>query len=116
MNTNHYNILFVGRDLRNCLADRVPADNRRNGFQFVCLPGASELWYYLDQQAVMPQLLLLDIDLPDHRGLEVLETLRDHPVYQTIDTVVCTSLDDPEWEAMCRQAGANQILLKREIN
>ena len=59
----------------------------------------------------MPDVLLLDLTLPDGDGLEVLRTLaaegRAVPA-----PVALTGHDDPETEARCRAAGCVAVLVK----
>jgi chemotaxis family two-component system response regulator Rcp1 len=60
-----------------------------------------------DQQ---PCVILLDLHLPKHSGLEVLSALRQSPVMGHIHVVVTTGLASPQEEADLRRLGARYRL------
>lgn len=59
-----------------------------------------------------PNLVLLDLNLPDHDGLEVLETITDEPTLRRLPTVVLTSSDATDDIARCYDAHASAYLTK----
>jgi CheY-like chemotaxis protein len=61
--------------------------------------------------AEVPELLLLDVTLPDGEGLEVLERLRAAGRLPRV-TVALTGHDDEALAARCRAAGCRDVLLK----
>ena len=58
-----------------------------------------------------PDLMLLDVTLPDGDGLGVLEILRDTPALPAV-TVALTGHDDSLTVQRCRAAGCREVLLK----
>lgn len=62
--------------------------------------------------ARMPDLVLLDLRLPERSGLEVLEALRADPRTRRLPVVVCTSSEDPRDRAACERLGALAVLSK----
>lgn len=58
-----------------------------------------------------PDLMLLDVTLPDGDGLSVLELLRDSPGLPGV-TVALTGHDDSLTVQRCRAAGCREVLLK----
>ncbi len=46
--------------------------------------------------AIYPDLILLDINLPRKSGHEVLETLKTHPINRSIPVIILTSSQAPE--------------------
>ena len=58
-----------------------------------------------------PDLMLLDVTLPDGDGLSVLEMLADTPDAPTV-TVALTGHDDELTVDRCRAAGCRDVLLK----
>ena len=60
-----------------------------------------------------PDLILLDLYLPDHHGLEVLKRLR-HPASEAsdVDVIVITAANDPASVRSAMQCGAVHYLLK----
>ncbi|QSW97935.1 response regulator [Haloterrigena alkaliphila] len=59
-----------------------------------------------------PNLVLLDLNLPDHDGLEVLETINAEPTLRRLPTVVLTSSDATDDIARCYDANASAYLTK----
>ena len=58
-----------------------------------------------------PDLMLLDISLPDGSGLEVLDTLRKRGVTPRA-TLAMTGHNDAESRRKCIEAGCAEVLLK----
>ncbi len=58
-----------------------------------------------------PDLLLLDLTLPDGNGLEVLKALSDSGI-QPRASVALTGRDDPESMKRCADAGVTAVMLK----
>jgi len=59
-----------------------------------------------------PQLLLLDLDLPDMSGLATLRALRALPGLAAVPAVFLTAACRPELEVELRAAGAEEVLRK----
>ena len=59
-----------------------------------------------------PDLLVLDLMLPDLGGLEVLEALKGDPATKAIPVVALTSRTDEDTYAQARRLGANAFLTK----
>ena len=68
-----------------------------------------ELW---DVGGQIPVVILLDIKLPKVDGLEVLKTLKSHPVYHTIPVVILTSSGDDRDISQAYKLGANSYIIK----
>jgi diguanylate cyclase (GGDEF)-like protein len=60
-----------------------------------------------------PDLILLDLTLPDARGLDTLHRLRER--FTFVPVVLLTAVEDPEIEATALQAGAQDFLGKDEL-
>jgi diguanylate cyclase (GGDEF)-like protein len=60
-----------------------------------------------------PDLILLDLTLPDGRGLETLQRLRER--FAFVPVVLLTAIEDPDIEATALQAGAQDFLGKDEL-
>ncbi len=63
-------------------------------------------------RAQLPDLILLDLHLPDMPGLEVLQRLRRNPETQTIPVVVVSADATPEHIAQLLAAGAQSYVTK----
>src|SRR6185369_17320578 len=59
-----------------------------------------------------PDLILLDLGLPDMSGNAVIAHLKQEPSTQDIPIVVCTADDREETAEACRAAGCIDVLLK----
>jgi CheY-like chemotaxis protein len=62
--------------------------------------------------APLPQLVLLDLQLPRMDGLEVLRGIRGNARTCIVPVVVLTSSNDPRQLAQCYQHGANSCVLR----
>jgi adenylate cyclase len=63
-------------------------------------------------EAEPPDLILLDIVMPDMSGYEVCRTLRDNPATATLPVVLVTALDPGEERVKGLEAGADDFLTK----
>ena len=59
-----------------------------------------------------PALMLLDLNMPDMHGIEVLTFLRRHPSYKTLPVIVLTTRGDESSREAAMHAGATLYLTK----
>lgn len=59
-----------------------------------------------------PDLILLDLNMPDMDGFEVIERLQSHPSYSNIPVIFLTANQDPQSEAKCLETGAIDFVSK----
>ncbi|MCR5468465.1 MAG: diguanylate cyclase, partial [Lachnospiraceae bacterium] len=57
-------------------------------------------------------LVLLDIDMPEMNGYEVLDEIKKNPLWQKIPIIFLTGLSAPEIEAECLARGADDFITK----
>ena len=57
-------------------------------------------------------LMVLDLNMPDMHGLEVLQFVRRHPAYRTLPVIVLTTRGDDASREAALAAGANVYLTK----
>lgn len=62
--------------------------------------------------ADLPDLIYLDLGLPEMHGLDVLEQLRAGPTTAGIPVVILTNYSEPELVARGRELGAHDYLIK----
>ena len=67
----------------------------------------------IEQLALGPiQLMVLDLNMPDMHGLEVLGFVRANQKFQQLPVLVLTTRDDPSSRTAAMQAGATSYLTK----
>lgn len=76
----------------------------------------TEVFEALRQEETLPvhqlKLIILDLNLPRHDGIEILQRLRDTEQLNTIPVVVLTSSDSPRDRIVASQLGATRYLRK----
>jgi CheY-like chemotaxis protein len=65
------------------------------------------------EDSALPDLILLDVQVPRRDGFEVLRWLRQHPVYRRRRVMMLTSSDDPGDIRRAQTLGADQFLTKK---
>ncbi len=65
---------------------------------------------YLEKK--IPDLILLDINMPGMDGFEVMERLQNDETYKQIPVIFLTADDDSETETRCFRAGAHDFVRK----
>ena len=84
----------------------------RNGFDVIAVDGGSDALAYLAQDT--PSLILLDLDMDDMNGWEVLTMLRRHPSFGKFKVVVVTGAQGavPKWAGHLRKPFRIDALLE----
>lgn len=62
--------------------------------------------------AAPPDLVVLDIMMPDMNGMEVFKKMKTHPAVATIPVIFLTALDERKYIRAALLAGANRYLTK----
>jgi two-component system, chemotaxis family, chemotaxis protein CheY len=57
-------------------------------------------------------LVILDLNMPDMHGMEVLQFIKNHTIYKSIPVVVLTTKNDETTRAATIEAGAAMFLTK----
>lgn len=66
------------------------------------------------QGAEKPDLILIDLILPDMNGIEILEEAKKYPETQGIPCFISTNYSDPELEKKCLALKAEKFILKTD--
>jgi two-component system chemotaxis response regulator CheY len=67
----------------------------------------------IEQLVIAPvDLMILDLNMPEMHGLEVLQFVRAHPNYNSIPIIVLTTRGDESSRAAALDAGASRYLTK----
>src|SRR3712207_5458517 len=61
-------------------------------------------------QYLMPELLIMDLEMPCGKGIECLARIRDNPVYQDLEIVVFSKNTRPSNKTVAMELGANHYL------
>src|SRR5829696_8991079 len=103
---------------RTLIVDDSPTMRRMvmASLQEVCDGGFSQAGSGLEaieQLAVGPAtLMVLDLNMPDMHGLEVLRFVRKHPAFKRLPVIVLTTRGDEESRTLAIAAGASLYLTK----
>lgn len=60
-----------------------------------------------------PELMIMDLHLPDYHGLEVIRVIRD--ISMAIKIIVLTAYNDCHYQLRCKELGVQGYMLKTEL-
>lgn len=83
---------------------------KHEGFDAVCASNGREALDALRKSP--PDLVLLDMMMPEMNGMEFLEKLRADPKFGNIPVIVMTAFSDDEWQRKAIQLGVSEYLVK----
>jgi CheY-like chemotaxis protein len=83
---------------------------RREGFATVGACDGREALEVLEREH--PDVILLDVNMPDMNGLELLELLHQNPQWQALPVVMLTARSDTHTIRRAMQLGAKEYLVK----
>ena len=81
-----------------------------NDYRVLTLPGAKSMFRLLEKK--QPDLILLDIEMPEMDGFEAIAQLKSDERYQDIPVVFLTGRTDKEFEEKARNAPVLDIIQK----
>lgn len=79
-------------------------------YRVVAVNSGKQAYKYLERHT--PDLILLDINMPEIGGFEVMETLRKNPRWSKIPVIFLTADRSAETETECFRVGANDYIAK----
>ena len=88
----------------------VAEEALENHYRVVALPSAAKMFAGLEK--FMPDLILLDIDMPEMNGFEAMKRLRAGDLYAQIPVIFLTALADSDNEAYGIELGAVDFISK----
>jgi len=73
-----------------------------------------ELFSYLERASGVdiPNIILLDLNMPKKNGKEVLKELKQHHLFKRIPIVVFTTTKNEKEVSLCYELGANTYIIK----
>ena len=81
-----------------------------NHYRVMTLPSAPGMFNMLEK--VFPDLILLDIEMPEMNGFEALKRLKSHYLYESIPVIFLTSHTDSNTEAKGFEMGVVDFIAK----
>jgi len=69
-------------------------ENLDPDFQVTCVDCGSKCFKYLESSPEIPDLILLDIMMPEMSGWEILQKLRENPAWEKIPVIFLTARTD----------------------
>lgn len=86
---------------------------RRKGYKAV---GAVSVTQAIDTVArIKPELFILDVNLPDGTGIELLNYLRSQPATRFTPVIMFSGMTEVEIIRQCIEAGASSYLYKDQL-
>jgi len=105
---NMYKILVVEDE--KLLSEMYEDKFSQSGFLVVMANSAEEGFKLLEKER--PDLILLDILLPQENGIQFLKRIKDIPEISKIPVIVFSNYDDPETKKKAFDLGARDYLIK----
>jgi CheY-like chemotaxis protein len=117
MNANLISVLLVDDDPGDVLLVREAFEDHKVGNLLSVVSDGVEAMAYVRgegsySQAVRPDLILLDLNLPRKSGIEVLEEIKTDPALSTIPVVVLTTSEAEEDIVRAYKLHANAYITK----
>ena len=85
-------------------------DALKNQYKVMAMTSAAKMFDMMER--IQPDLILLDIEMPEMDGFEALRLLKDNKNYVAIPVIFLTSMNDSEIEAKGFQLGAIDFITK----
>jgi putative two-component system response regulator len=63
-------------------------------------------------ESSQPDVLLLDVNMPNVNGIQILETIRNSPSWEHLPVLILTANTEPRIKLTCLELGATDFLLK----
>lgn len=80
-------------------------------FTIIALEGGKACLQYLEDREE-PQVLIIDLNMPDLSGIEVIKRLRSNPKWDRLAVIVLSSAESSKDRITCLRAGADDFVIK----
>ena len=87
-----------------------------NGFRIEFAFDGEEVFKMLKEHNYIPDLILLDLIMPNKDGFETLKELKAHQQYKNIPVIVLSNLSEKENVAKVKKLGAAEYLVKSNVS
>jgi CheY-like chemotaxis protein len=85
---------------------------KAHGFEAMTASGGAEALDLLEQETSRPDLILLDLSMPETDGIMVLEQMREWPELAGVPVLVYSAVSDEATKKKARKLGAAEYLEK----
>lgn len=107
VNTEEYVLLVDDSQTNNVLLEAVLAEV---GYETATAMSASEAWSLIHKRR--PRLILLDLLMPKISGFQLLERLKEKPLFAQIPVIVVSALSDADTAMRLKEMGADDFFSK----
>lgn len=101
-------VLFVEDDA--FIRDIASIKLSDNGFEVVVAENGEQARTKLEEE--LPDIVLLDLDLPDISGLELLKEMKNDPMCKMIPVIIFSNSDEPNIQQQSTDMGAVDFFVK----
>lgn len=84
----------------------------KKDYQVTTVPDGYSALYFLQQQSSLPDLIIVDAELPDMQQWEFIEHLTSSTLYNNIPFIVLSNLEEEETKVHSTRLGALQYFKK----
>lgn len=108
-------VLMADDDEEDCFLAREAFSESGVKAAFSCVEDGMELMDYLSEHSqprALPDLILLDLNMPRKDGREALLEIKAEPTLQDIPIVILTTSEEQKDKAFTLEAGANSFITK----
>ena len=79
-------------------------------YKILTIPSAAKMFFVLEKK--QPDLILLDIEMPEMSGFEAYAKLRENPQWKDIPVIFLTGHEDESILSKARETGAVDVIQK----
>ena len=101
-------LLFIVDDNDSNLT--MAASILENDFRVLTMPSAIKMFSILEKK--LPDLILLDVEMPEMTGLEAIVKLKENPAWKAIPVIFLTGMNDEKTRSDGINAGALDVVTK----
>jgi CheY-like chemotaxis protein len=113
-------LLMADDDEDDCLLMREAVREVFQSDHFHCVGDGQELMDYLFRRGIytdhetypLPDLILLDLNMPRKDGLQALEEIKEHPLLKAIPILIFSTSKEQKEIDLCYSLGANSYITK----
>lgn len=116
MNVNpvdHKHLLFVDDDSDESYLFNEALEQAGSTFRLSKAKDGNDLIDFLAKNG-LPDIILIDLNMPYKDGLEALAELRTNPAYDQLPLVIYSTTDNPVYIDKCYKSGASMFIVKPE--